>query len=56
MSGRLLIANHAFLLLFASMFVAWGVMHGVFIWAALPVAVFDGASGLLYLDLRRRGG
>ncbi|WP_322064381.1 hypothetical protein [Burkholderia ubonensis] len=42
--------------LLASAFVAWGVMHGVFVYAALLVAAFDGASGLLYLDLRRRGG
>lgn len=42
--------------LLASAFVAWGVAHGAFIPAALLVATFDGASGLLYLDLRRRGG
>ncbi|WP_187617647.1 patatin [Paraburkholderia sp. UCT2] len=42
--------------LLASAFVAWGVTRGVFISAALLVAIFDGASGLLYLDLRRRGG
>ncbi|WP_157654979.1 hypothetical protein [Burkholderia ubonensis] len=42
--------------LLAAAFVAWGVMHGVFVYAALLVAAFDGASGLLYLDLRRRGG
>ncbi|MFL9912256.1 hypothetical protein [Paraburkholderia sp. RL17-337-BIB-A] len=46
----------AFQKLLASAFVAWGVTHGVFIPAALLVAMFDGASGLLYLDLRRRGG
>jgi hypothetical protein len=42
--------------LLAAALVAWGVGRGVFIPLALAVAGFDGLSGLLYLDLRRRGG
>lgn len=38
----------------AAVLVAWGVVHGVFLLIALAVAVFDAASCLLYLDLRRR--
>ena len=40
----------------ASILVAWGVGHGVFAALALLVATFDFASGLLFIDLRRRGG
>lgn len=40
--------------LLASVLVAWGVGRGVFAPLALLVAAFDFASGLLYLDLRRR--
>jgi len=40
----------------ASLLVAWGVMHGVFAPLALLVATFDFASGLLFFDLRQRGG
>lgn len=40
--------------LLAAAFVVWGVGRGAFLPLALLVAVFDFASGLLYLDLRRR--
>jgi hypothetical protein len=40
----------------ASLLVGWGVLRGVFAPLALLVAGFDLASGLLFLDLRRRGG
>jgi hypothetical protein len=40
----------------AAAMVAWGVSQGVFAPLALLVASFDLASGLLFLDLRRRGG
>ena len=40
----------------AAALVAWGVSRGVFAPLALAVAAFDFASGLLFLDLRRRGG
>ena len=40
--------------LLAAALVAWGVGRGVFAPVALLVAGFDFASGLLYLDLRRR--
>ncbi|WP_172170439.1 hypothetical protein [Paraburkholderia elongata] len=40
----------------ASLMVAWGVSKGVFAPVALLVATFDFASGLLFFDLRRRGG
>ena len=40
--------------LLAAAFVAWGVDRGAFMPLALLVAAFDFASGLLYLDLRRR--
>lgn len=42
--------------LLAAVLVAWGVARGVFAPLALAVAAFDFASGLLYLDLRRRAG
>lgn len=42
--------------LLAALMVGWGVGRGVFITPALLVAGFDLASGLLFLDLRRRGG
>lgn len=42
--------------LLAAALVAWGVGRGVFGSPALLVAGFDFASGLLFLDLRRRGG
>ena len=42
--------------LLAAAFVAWGVGRGAFLPIALLVAAFDFASGLLYLDLRRREG
>lgn len=38
----------------ASLLVALGVRRGVFAELALVVAAFDFASGLLFLDLRRR--
>ncbi len=40
----------------AAALVAWAVWRGVFVPLALLVALFDAASGLLFLDLRRRGG
>jgi hypothetical protein len=40
----------------ASLLVGCGVLRGVFAPLALLVAGFDLASGLLFLDLRRRGG
>lgn len=40
----------------AAALVGWGVERGVFEAPALLVAGFDFASGLLLLDLRRRGG
>lgn len=40
--------------LLAAVLVAWGVARGAFVPLALAVAAFDFASGLLYLDLRRR--
>lgn len=40
----------------AAVLVGWGVLHGVFSPLALLVAVFDFASGVLFFDLRRRGG
>jgi hypothetical protein len=40
----------------ASLLVGWGTRRGVFAPLALLVAGFDFASGLLFLDLRRRGG
>jgi hypothetical protein len=42
--------------LLAAAFVVWGVGRGAFLPIALLVAAFDFASGLLYLDLRRREG
>ncbi|MES2940667.1 MAG: hypothetical protein V4864_23515 [Pseudomonadota bacterium] len=42
--------------LLAAALVAWGVGRGVFAPLALLVAGFDFASGLLYMDLRRREG
>ncbi|MEY4908937.1 MAG: hypothetical protein RL260_2655 [Pseudomonadota bacterium] len=42
--------------LLAAAFVVWGVSRGAFMPIALLVAAFDFASGLLYLDLRRREG
>ncbi|ACB34137.1 hypothetical protein Lcho_1870 [Leptothrix cholodnii SP-6] len=42
--------------LLAAVMVGWGVGRGVFVEPALLVAGFDLASGLLFLDLRRRGG
>ena len=42
--------------LLAAALVGWGVGRGVFASPALLVAGFDFASGLLFLDLRRRGG
>ncbi len=40
----------------AAVLVGWGVSQGVFAPLALLVAVFDFASGVLFFDLRRRGG
>jgi hypothetical protein len=40
----------------ASLLVTWGVSGGVFAPLTLLVAAFDFASGLLFIDLRRRGG
>ncbi|HWU85597.1 MAG TPA: hypothetical protein VN028_09675 [Rhodocyclaceae bacterium] len=40
----------------AALLVGWGVSRGVFAPLALLIAGFDGASGLLFFDLRRRGG
>lgn len=40
----------------AALFVAWAVSKHVFAPLALGVAGFDFLSGLLYFDLRRRGG
>ena len=40
----------------ASLLVVWGVSRGVFFPLTLLVAAFDFASGLLFADLRRRGG
>jgi hypothetical protein len=40
----------------AAVLVGWGVQRSVFSPLALLVAGFDFASGLLFLDLRRRGG
>jgi hypothetical protein len=40
----------------AAALVSWGVMQGVFSPLALLVAAFDFASGVLFFDLRRRGG
>jgi hypothetical protein len=40
----------------AALLVTWGVLHGVFTPLALLVAAFDFASGVLFFDLRRRGG
>ncbi|WP_010099432.1 hypothetical protein [Burkholderia ubonensis] len=80
MSGRLLIANHAFLLLCASMYLGTGASLVLFSFPVAPQLTTDNyylqfvpqvtaatafftvmtklmlASGLLYLDLRRRGG
>lgn len=39
----------------ASLFVAWGVIHDVFVPIVLLVAGFDFVSGVLFIDLRRRG-
>lgn len=40
----------------AAVLVAWGVAGGVFAPLTLAVAAFDAASGVLFVDLRRRGG
>jgi hypothetical protein len=40
----------------ASLFVAWAVYRHVFGPLSLGVASFDFLSGLIYFDLRRRGG
>ena len=40
----------------AAALVGWGVSQGVFAPLALLVAAFDFASGVLFFDLRRRGG
>jgi len=42
--------------LLAAALVGWGVGRGVFESSALFIAGFDLASGLLFMDLRRRGG
>jgi hypothetical protein len=38
----------------ASLFVAWGISKGVFAPLAYVIAGFDGLSGLLFFDYRRR--
>ncbi len=40
----------------AAVLVAWAVRRGIFGSQALVVAAFDGASALLFFDLRHRGG
>jgi hypothetical protein len=40
----------------AAAFVAWGIMRGVLSPLGWPIAAIDFASGLLFLDLRRRLG
>lgn len=40
----------------AAALVGWGVAQGIFSPLALLVAAFDFASGVLFFDLRRRGG